>query len=273
MKIIIPMAGLGTRFAKVSHLNPEYKKPKPFIIVKGRPMVRWATASLPFFVHLDEQKKEEAEPKVGAKDLIFIILKAHDDEHQMEKELRHIYSDNIRVIILDAVTRGAAETAYQAKEYVDADEELIISDSDHYFDGTYLEETIANKHPDTVGIIPCFRDHDGIPKWSFSLLDGKSNVIVKVAEKDPELMRMGAHANIGSYYFSKARHFFDEAHEVINNNTRFGEAGKGEFYIAPLYQRLIEKNQRVEAAVTPQIWNIGTPEDLEHFLAHFTEEN
>src|ERR1035437_3568590 len=101
MKIIIPMAGLGTRFQKAEAKNPEYRKPKPFINVKGHPMIRWATASLPF--------------PYNPKDLTFIILKHHDDQYGIAQKLREIYSSDINVIILNSVTRGAAETAYMAK--------------------------------------------------------------------------------------------------------------------------------------------------------------
>src|SRR3990167_2198322 len=115
MKIIIPMAGLGTRFQKVADTNPEYKKPKPFIMVKGIPMVRWATGSLPFVEHPGQVVTGEL--RVTPKDLIFIILKEHDEGHGISSGLREIYGSEITVIVLDDMTRGAAETAYQAKPF------------------------------------------------------------------------------------------------------------------------------------------------------------
>lgn len=274
MKIIIPMAGLGTRFAKVAHLNPEYFKPKPFIMVKKRPMVRWATGSLPFVAHADQKKNKKH--RVFPQDLIFIILKEHNEAHHLEEQLRQLYSPQINVIVLDAVTRGAAETAYKAKDLVNDNEELLITDSDHYFDGRYLDKVIINRHPKTAGIIPVFSaPKDGPAKWSYSLIGEKDNVIIKVAEKDPILRDAGAYANIGAYYFSKAKHFFKEAYDVITKDRRFGDPGKAEFYIAPLYQNLIEKGYRVEAAVMPKgkVWGLGTPEDLEHFFMHCEAEN
>jgi NDP-sugar pyrophosphorylase family protein len=273
MKIIVPMAGLGTRFSKVADRNPEYKKPKPFILIRNRPMVRWATGSLPFIAHVDHERFDQH--RVFSKDLIFIILKAHDEEHQIEKQLRQIYSPDIHVIVLDDVTRGASETAYQAKDLIDADEELIISDSDHHFDGSYLEKIITGRHPDTAGIIPVHHArNEGIPKWSYSLVRGGTNIIVQVGEKDRSLMEMGAHANIGAYYFSKARHFFDAAYDVIKRNLLKNEPGKNEFYVAPLYQYLIEHGHRIEAAIVPRehVWGLGTPEDLEYFLEKCTKD-
>ncbi len=265
MKIIVPMAGLGTRFQKVAHLNEEYRKPKPFIMVHNHPMVRWATGSLPFIHHAGQEEQEYHWVKPN--DLVFIILKAHDTEYHIADGLRDIYSNKIHIITLPEVTRGAAETAFQAKTFVGENEEVLITDSDHHFNGVPLMKLIIERHPETAGIIPVFRArNEGIPKWSYSLMDHNSSFVKKVAEKDRTLMESGAHANIGAYYFSKSKYFFDEAEDVIKNNRRSGDPQKGEFYIAPLYQNLIEKGHKIQAVEIPEVWGLGTPEDLDFFL-------
>jgi NDP-sugar pyrophosphorylase family protein len=269
MKVVIPMAGLGTRFAEVSEQNPLYKKPKPFIPVHTIPMVRWATGSLPHIAHAD-RITHHPHARVQPKDLVFIILKEHNNVHHLASGLREIYSDAITVIELPTVTRGAAETAYAARPHLTDDEELLITDSDHYFDGTLFMERIAHRDPRTVGVIPVFRArNEGIPKWSYSLLKEGTNQITQVAEKDRTLMEQGAHANIGAYYFSQARYFFETAAQVITHNKRSGDANKAEFYIAPLYQDLIDAGHRIEAAVIPEVWGLGTPSDLEYFLEQY----
>ena len=268
MKVIVPMAGLGTRFQKASDENPEYRKPKPFINIKGWPMVSWALTSLPFLRH--HQVKKELHHSAEPDDLIFIILKEHDDEHGIEKRLKEMYSEAIHVIVLPKVTRGAAETAYSAKSYIDSDEDVIITDSDHFFDGKYLADTILNKGSDTAGIIPVFKArNEGIPKWSYALTKPGTNYVEKVGEKDRALMEAGAYANIGAYYFSKGKYFLDLAEEIIREGKTFGEASKAEFYIAPLYQMLLERGLKVQAAVTPEMWGLGTPSDVEYFLNNY----
>ncbi len=263
------MAGLGTRFQKESDTKPEYKKPKPFILVKGYPMVRWATGSLPFVWHPGQEKNDRH--TVFPKDLTFVILKEHNKSEGIEQKLREIYSDDINIVVLDSVTRGAAETAYKAKEYMNPDEDVLITDSDHFFDGTSLEREILNKDEQVAGIIPVFvAPSDGIPRWSYTLLKEGTNDIQKVAEKDRSLMEMGAYANIGAYYFSKAKTFLNEIEDAIANNRVTGEVGKTEFYIAPMYQSLIEKGFSFRAAVTDEVWGLGTPVDLEHFLKNST---
>jgi len=261
------MAGLGTRFQKVSDQNQNYKKPKPLIPVHNYPMIRWATGSLPFVNYSGQESNSNI--KVDPSHLIFIILNEHDKEYNLERELREIYSDDIKVIKLDNVTRGAAETAYYAKKIVDPNEDIIVSDSDHFFDGKGLEQAILTKTVDTMGIIPVFvPPNDGIPRWSYSLVHPGSNYIEQVGEKDVELMKKGALANIGAYYFSKAGMFFSEVEEVIAKNEMTGEEGKKEFYIAPLYQRLITKGFKIQAVKIPEVWGLGTPTDLEYFLTN-----
>jgi len=259
------MAGLGSRFQKVADKNPKYRKPKPFIDIKGYPMIRWATGSLPFFEHKGQTVKSKL--RVTPKDVAFIILKEHNDAHGIEKSLKEIYSKDITVIVIPAVTRGAAETALQAKSFINPEEDLLISDTDHFFDGNGFAKLIETKDSDTAGIIPVFKArNDGIPKWSYTLVKAGTNHIERVEEKSRELMEKGAYANIGAYYFSKGKYFMREAEKVISKNERSGDPVKGEFYVAPLYQKLLNQNCKLQVAVIPKMWGLGTPEDLEFFL-------
>jgi NDP-sugar pyrophosphorylase family protein len=268
MKIIVPMAGLGTRFQKVADTNPEYKKPKPFILVRDTPMVRWATGALPFIEHPGQIVTSSI--KVTPKDLIFIVLKEHNDVYNLEQGLKEIYSDAITVIIQPERFNGASKTTALARHLVDPEEDIIITDSDHYFDGAPLEEAIIkNKGTDVAGIIPVFTPpNDGIPRWSYSLTEESGTRILNVGEKDRALMEAGAFANIGAYYFSKAKYFFETSERAIRENRSSGDEGKKEFYIAPNYQDLLNEGKHVEAAILPEVWGLGTPSDLEYFLAN-----
>lgn len=266
MKIIVPMAGRGSRFQKVADQNPEYKKPKPLINVKGKPMIEWAMESLTF---LDLPKRpSQTEFKVTPKDLIFISLQNQQEEYKIVDLLKQVFGPKISVILIPKVTRGAVETALKAKEYMNSDEDIIISDSDHYFDGANLYKAIEEKEIDVVGIIPVFSPPDEEVKWSYTLFD-QNNTTIAVGEKDPQLAAKGAYANIGGYYFSHGNVFVKEAEEMISQNDMYGAAGKEEFYVAPLYQRMIKKGMKVKAAIIPQVWGLGTPKDLELFVQNY----
>lgn len=262
------MAGRGSRFQAVADKNPEYKKPKPLIMARGKPMIEWAMESLPF---LDlPKRKAKTDFKVETKNLIFVSLENQQKEHKIVDLLEGVFGKDIRVILIPEVTRGALETALKAKEYMNTDEDVIISDSDHYFDGDALYKAIEQKEKDVEGIIPVFSPPDDEVKWSFTLFDDGKNAIA-VGEKDPDLAAKGAYANIGGYYFSHGKVFVREAEEMIWENDMHGALGKQEFYVAPLYQRMIKKGMRIKAAVIPQVWGLGTPKDLEFFVKNFHE--
>ncbi len=260
------MAGKGSRFAAAGDQIPEYKKPKPLINIKGKPMVRWAIESLPF---VDLPYRPSSTPlKVKQSDLVFICLQVHEDEHKISSLLKKTFSNDINIVLIPEVTRGAVETVMVARTFFDSDEDMIVSDSDHYFDGTSLYEAILNKDNDVMGIIPVFQPPDNDPKWSFTLFDKNLNALA-VGEKDAELAARGAYANIGGYYFTKGKIFAQEADKMIKKQEMYGNPGKQEFYVAPMYQRLINNGMRVKVAIAPKVWGLGTPSDLEYFLANF----
>src|SRR5690242_15063066 len=100
MNIVIPMAGRGTRFAQIG-----IALPKPLIDVRGRPMYSWAVDGLP--LHL-------------AKQLIFICLREHLSHLALAADIQNRYGDfHPRVIGIDAVTRGQAETVLLARQWID----------------------------------------------------------------------------------------------------------------------------------------------------------
>lgn len=251
------MAGRGSRFLDAADQNPEYARPKPLINIKDKPMVRWALDSLSAF-------------NIPTSKLVFICRRDHEDEFQISKSLKEIFAQDINVLFVEQITRGAAETVLIAKDFINTDEDIIVSDSDHYFNGTPLFEAVKNKEVDVAGIIPVFQPPDKEPKWSYTLFD-ENNVASAVGEKDAELAAKGAWANIGGYYFSHGKTYVEEAEKMIEAGDMYGAEGKKEFYMAPTYDRLIKKGMKVKVAKIPQVWGLGTPADVEYFEKNFVE--
>ncbi len=259
MKIIIPMAGAGSRFKQISDQNPEYAVKKPLIKVKGVPMIKWATSSYRFL----QQDSQENKP-VKLSDLVFICLKEHDKEYGIGRELIRIYSSKIRIIWLESPTRGAAETALKASDFIEDNEDIIISDSDHYFDATPLWNSIQNKDENVVGILPVIKPPDTKPTWSYVRSPDGIHV-TDVKEKDPKLALTG-YGILGGYYFSKSRIFKLETENMIKENDVSGQSDKKEFYVSQIYRRLLLKGNKIEMALIKAGWVIGTPEHLDYFL-------
>jgi len=229
-------------------------------------MVVWALRSLPFIEipnYVSKTKK-----KARDEDLVFVCLVEHEDKFGISSVLKKYFGKNINVVFTSSITRGAAETVYLAKKFINPEEDLIISDSDHYFKGKSFYNAILEKTENTAGIIPVFKPRDKELKWSYSLLN-KEKKVLAVGEKDYSLAKRGAYANIGAYYFSKGKIFLDEAFEMIKKNEMYGNPGKEEFFVAPIYQKLINKRMEIKAVIIPRVWGLGTPADLDFFIANF----
>ena len=125
MNIVIPMAGLGTRFA-----NEGFKLPKPLIETNSKTLIEHSISTL------------------GVKGkYIFITRKYDNPEHNiiLTKRLKEIQPDCIE-IQLNEPTKGAIETALAAKEYIDNNEQLIITNCDQITDwnANKFNEFISN---------------------------------------------------------------------------------------------------------------------------------
>ncbi len=239
MNILIPMAGRGSRFLQESHKNPEYAKPKPLINIAGRTMIEWALSSIPI-------KKDDR--------LIFLVLKEHVENFKIDEEIKKIFGNQAVVVLVEKVTEGAACTALLAREFINNDEPLLITDSDHYIDGGTLFKDIES-HEKIDGIIPVFYANN--PKWSFSKIN-EQGYVTEVAEK----LQISRNANIGAYYFKKGRDFVWAAEEMIEENDRTN----GEYYIAPTYNYMIRRGKMITLSRPRFVHGLGTPKDVQKFI-------
>ncbi len=239
MNIVIPMAGRGSRFLQESNKNPEYARPKPIIRIAGKTMIEWALSSLPL-------RKEHQ--------LIFLVLKEHVEKAKIDEELRNIFGNEIKIIVVERVTEGAACTALLARELINNDTSLLITDSDHFIDGKTLFKEIES-YEKIDGIIPVFYANNA--KWSFAKTDNEGYVI-ETAEK----IQISRNANIGAYYFGKGRDFVWAAEEMIDENDRTNN----EFYVAPVYNYLIRRGKLVRLSRPRFVHGLGTPKDVDKFL-------
>ncbi len=238
MNIVMPMAGRGSRFAQIG-----IDTPKPLIDVLGRPMYAWAMDSLP--LHL-------------ARRVIFICLDEHLRNPALERDIRNRYGSlNPEVVRLDEVTEGQACTVLKARDWIDNDEPLLIYNAD-----TFCRTSLANRLPhlpaNVDGLLGVFRAEGD--KWSFARVDAAGRVL-ETAEKK----RISDWASTGLYYFRRGRDFVRHAEAMIATNERVNR----EFYVAPVYNRLIGAGAQIFIDPAQEVWVLGTPEDLRYFHEHF----
>lgn len=234
MNIVMPMAGRGSRFAQIGITTP-----KPLIDVRGKPMYAWATEGLPLAL---------------ARRLIFICLAEHLSDRALQRDIKTRYAQyDPAIIALDHVTEGQACTVLAARELIDNDQPLLIFNADTYC-RTTLEQALESLPPDVDGVLDVFRAPGD--RWSFARVDDQRRVL-ETAEK----RRISDWATTGLYYFRRGSDFARHADAMIAANERSND----EFYIAPVYNRMIAAGADVRANPVDQVWVLGTPEDLARF--------
>lgn len=242
INIVIPMAGLGSRFAKVG-----YEKPKPFIDVNGLPMISRVLENLNY---------------PDAK-YFLIAQKEHlIKEASLVSEIELKY--NATFIPIDGLTEGTACTVLFARKFINNDFPLLIANSDQMVDMNikYFINDCYLRQLD--GSILCFEDKELNPKWSFARIND-NNLVIEVQEKKA----ISKYATVGIYLFSKGSDFVNGALDMFIANERVNN----EFYTCPVYNYLISENKKIGIynIEFEQMFGLGTPEDLNKYIDRLKE--
>jgi len=228
MKVLIPMAGAGSRFEQAG-----YTFPKPLIDVNGKPMIQVVVEN----INVDAEH-------------IFIVQKSHYEEYSLQETLNQI-SPNCKIVQVDGITEGAACTTLLAKEFIDNDEPLLMANSDQYVEwdsNEFMYSMVADEID--CGILSFKSTH---PKWSYAKLE-KSGFVSEVAEKKA----ISNIATVGIYYWKKGSDYVKYAEQMIEKNIRVNN----EFYVCPVFNEAIKDNKKIKTFHIEKMWGLGTPEDL-----------
>lgn len=216
MIIIFPMAGLSSRFTKAG-----YTKPKYMLDLKGNSV---------FFHAINSFKKYFNECK-----FIFIYRDIQDTKGFIEKECEKLNLNLYESIKLDKETLGQAHTVALGiqKAKIKDDESVLIFNIDTFRPDFSLPKTLDFSKID--GYLEVF-EAEG-EQWSF-VLPGENNTVLKTTEKE----RISSLCSSGLYYFKKAVYF----KEIFDIMQKENNLSKGEFYIAPMYNSLIQQKKNIQ---------------------------
>ena len=233
MNIVVPMTGAGSRFEKAG-----YTFPKPLIEVKGQPMIAKVVENL----NLQGR-------------YIFLVQKAHFEKYDL-KNLLNLIAPGCEIVQIEGLTEGAACTVLKAKDLIDNEQPLIISNSDQFIKWNSFE-TVSSFNDADGGILTFKSVH---PKHSFAKVDG-DGYVTEVAEKNP----ISNDATVGIYHFKKGSDWVKYAEQMIDKNIRTNN----EFYVCPVYNEAIKAGLKIKASLVDEMWGMGTPEELNNFLTHY----
>jgi|TARA_B100000085_G_scaffold16901_2_gene14607 RpiB/LacA/LacB family sugar-phosphate isomerase len=233
--LLLPIAGKAQRF-----LDAGYTMPKPLILANHKHVIDWSLESVDY----------------SECNLIFIVRLDHIYNFSIDKILKQKFGDDIQIVVLDKITRGALETCVLAEQYINNDIPLLIYTPDVYFEPQFKPNTIPD---DSEGFLLTFLANSADHSYSQCDINGK---VSRVVEKEV----ISEHANVGLYYFNSGKEFLKYGKEVIDNNMLV----KNEFYIAPMYNLMIRDGKYVTCSDTEKMHVLGTPSTLEFFSERVT---
>ena len=229
--LLLPIAGKAQRF-----IDAGYTMPKPLILARNKHVIDWALDSV----------------DISECNLIFMVRVDHIYNFSIDKILKQKFGEDITILKISKVTRGALETCTLAREHINNDLPLIIYTPDVHFGPKFNPNTIDSS---ADGFLLTFTANS--PDHSYSDY-GTDGVVTNVVEKEV----ISKEANVGLYHFGSGKMFLKYADEVIQNNMLV----KNEFYIAPMYNLMIRDGLKITAANTEKMHVLGTPHQFEFFV-------
>lgn len=237
MIVVIPMAGRGSRYA-----DRGYEKPKPLIEVAGQPMVIRAIRSL---------------EGMRVSKYVFVVLREHEEQYGVKKLISGVIP-TAEFVMLEDVTEGQLCTVLAARQFLSEEEDVLIAASDTFVEST-LADTIRNSQYDgIISVTDLPGDH-----WSFARTN-ENGEVMEVAEKK----RISNHASTGLYYFRKAKNLLNIGDQILAKQ----EKTRGEYYVIPVYQKMIEAGQSIGISQAKAMWDMGTPEAKANFEKYLADQ-
>ena len=184
---------------------------------------------------------------------VFAIRDIYNTKEFINNEIQKLGIKNFKIICLDNETKGQAETAYIALKAIDTDEKVTIFNIDTFRYG-YKKPDFYNTCDGYLEVFQAPGEH-----WSF-VEPGNNNKVIRTTEKD----RISDLCSDGLYHFKNKQLFIDLFEDALHNN----ETVKGEYYIAPLYNKLIKEGLEIcyDLIEVNQIDFCGTPDEYQHLL-------
>jgi glucose-1-phosphate thymidylyltransferase len=224
MKVIIPLAGKGTRLRPHTHVTP-----KPMMRVAGKPVMSYV---------LDELRELG-----GIEQIIYITGHLKEKVEDFARKSLHIPS----VFIEQKVQDGTAGAIALAREYVD--QPVLIIFVDTIFDA---DLSVVNR-TDADGII-WTKEVEDYQRFGVVVTDKDGNM-TKIVEKPKT--PISKRANIGLYYMSNWKLLFEGIDHVLASPQN-----QGEYYLTDAFQYMIDKGAKIQVIDVEGWYDAGKIETM-----------
>lgn len=228
MTVLITMAGYGSRFKEKGYLPPKFR-----IMARGRTLMDWSLLSLRSFF---------------GERFVFACLDEEDGDW-IRATAEGLGIAEVVVAERSGVSRGQAETAFDALFHVDPGKPLWIYNIDTCVTPSAMRPQDLGTAAGCTHVFHCVE-----PNMSFVRF-GSGNDVTEIAEKQP----ISSWATVGLYGFRSAASFADLYQEAYDRGGI--RITRGEHYVAPIYELMLIHGERV---VAPRLESkyvniLGTP--------------
>src|SRR5687767_857951 len=224
MKVIIPLAGKGTRLRPHTHLTP-----KPMLTVAGKPVIAYT---------LDDLEK------LGNVEQVIYIT-----GHLKEKVEEYVRSefDFPAVFIEQQVQDGTAGAVALARQHVDQPVLIIFVDTIFDADLSVIKSTDAD------GII-WVKEVEDYQRFGVVVSDKQGNMTKIVKKPSTPISKR---ANIGLYYIRNWKLLYEGIDWVLRQPKN-----KGEYYLTDAFQYMIDKGAKIKVIDVEAWYDAGKIDTL-----------
>lgn len=228
MKVIIPLAGKGTRLRPHTHT-----KAKPLFHVAGNSVLG----------HILDDIKENKD----IEEIIFIVGYLGD---QIENYVRKNYPQFKSTFVEQKELKGQAHAIKLAQPYINTDDQVVIWFVDTISDAK-LED--LNKVEEDGAIF--LKRVDDPRRFGQHKVDDNGIIIQNKEKADPPISDL---VNIGLYYVKNSKLMFECIDELIEKNMQT----KGEFFLMDAFQIMMDKGAKFRA-LEINVWeDCGKPDAI-----------
>lgn len=242
MQIVVPMSGLGSRFAQAG-----YTDIKPLIKVDGKPIIEYVVNLFP-----------------GETDFLFICNQDHLNNTPVRSELERIMPSG-KIVGVEHHKKGPVWAVLSAMEHINDDEPVIVNYCDFYALWDYAAFKRMTEQTQCAGAIPCykgFHPHLLGPNLYASCKTDAKDQLIEIREKYSWTEdKMQSWQSDGTYYFSSGALMKKYFQMLVDEDVNL----KGEYYVSLVYNLLVRDQLPVQIFPVDKFCQWGTPADLQEF--------